>query len=154
MKRLDRRTLFSLAGGCLTLFLGRGFAGKAQASPAVIDVARSPTCGCCEAWIEHMRAEGFTVEDRLVEDLAQLKAQLGVPASLQSCHTAVIEGYVIEGHVPAADVRRLVREKPAGIGLAVAGMPIGSPGMEMGDEREPYEVVLFGAGGQTIFAKY
>jgi hypothetical protein len=154
MKRLDRRTLFSLAGGCLTLVLGRGFVGEAQASPAVIDVTRSPTCGCCGAWIEHMRAEGFTVQDRLMEDLGPLKAQLSIPASLQSCHTAVIDGYVIEGHVPAEDVRRLVQEKPSGIGLAVAGMPAGSPGMEMGDQREPYEVVLFGAGGQTIFARH
>ncbi|MGB3389207.1 MAG: DUF411 domain-containing protein [Pseudaminobacter sp.] len=154
MERLSRRALFSLAGGCLTLVVGGNLAGEARAAATVVDVARSPSCGCCGAWIEHIRAAGFTVQDRLVEDLAPLKAQLGVPAALQSCHTAVVEGYVIEGHVPAADIRRLIEERPSGIGLAVAGMPVGSPGMEVGDEHEPYEVILFGADSQTVFARY
>src|SRR5690606_31915360 len=85
MERLSRRALFSLAGGCLTLVVGGNLAGEARAAATVVDVARSPSCGCCGAWIEHIRAAGFTVQDRLVEDLAPLKAQLGVPAALQSC---------------------------------------------------------------------
>lgn len=154
MKRLDRRTLFSWAGGCLTLALSGGLARKVEAASAVVEVARSPSCGCCGAWIEHMRAAGFTVQGRLVEDLAPLKRQFGIPAALQSCHTAVIDGYVIEGHVPAADIRRLIEERPSGAGLAVAGMPAGSPGMEMSGERDSYEVILFGAGNRKVFARY
>lgn len=154
MERLSRRSLFSRAGSVLFLAFAGSPAARAEAAASAIDVVRSPSCGCCGAWIEHMQAAGFAVRERLMDDLAQLKAELGIPAGLQSCHTAIIDGYVIEGHVPAGDVRRLVKERPSGKGLAVAGMPIGSPGMEAGDRREPYEVILFGAGGQSVFAKY
>lgn len=101
-----------------------------------------------------MRAAGFTVNDRLIDDLAPLKAQLGVPADLQSCHTGIVEGYAIEGHVPAEDVLRLLRERPSATGLAVAGMPLGSPGMEVGGQTEPYEVILFSASGRDVFARH
>ncbi|MET3791603.1 DUF411 domain-containing protein [Aquamicrobium terrae] len=154
MKRLNRRTLFALAGACVSLGFGSGLAGTAQAASAAVEVARSPTCQCCEAWIGHMRAEGFEVRERLVEDLTPLKMQLGVPAALQSCHTAVVDGYVIEGHVPPKEVRRLLEEKPSGIGLAVPGMPMGSPGMETASTPDTYEVLLFGAEHSTVFARY
>lgn len=101
-----------------------------------------------------MRAEGFTVRDRLADDLAPLKSRLGVPADLQSCHTATVDGYVIEGHVPAREVRRLLEERPSAIGLAVSGMPMGSPGMETGGAADSYEVLLFAAERQSVFARY
>lgn len=154
MDRPSRRTLFTWTGSLLLLGFGGSLAARAQAAASVIDVARSPSCGCCGAWIEHMQAAGFTVRERLMDDLAPLKAELGVPAALQSCHTAIIDGYVIEGHVPADEVRRLIAQRPAGAGLAVAGMPVGLPGMEVGDQRDPYEVILFGADGQSVFARY
>lgn len=113
----------------------------------VVQVWKSPTCGCCSAWVDHLRAAGFTVEVTDVDDIARVKREMGVPGSLQSCHTALVDGYVVEGHVPAADVRRLLAERPDVAGLAVPEMPIGSPGMEMGDQHEPYEVQTFTADG-------
>ena len=114
-------------------------------------VAKSPYCGCCGAWIEHMRAAGFEVEVAEVgEDaLDALKDRLGVAPEHRSCHTAVIGGYFVEGHVPPDDVRRLLAERPEAAGLAVPGMPLGSPGMEVGAEREPYDTLLIGATGET-----
>lgn len=117
-------------------------------------VYRSPACGCCTAWVEHMREAGFQVrvEDRT--NLAPVKAEMGVPADLSSCHTARVGGYVIEGHVPASDVRRLLAEEPDVKGLAVPGMPVGSPGME-GPNPERYSVVAFGGeGGREVFARH
>ena len=114
----------------------------------------SPWCGCCAAWGDHMRDAGFSVRVTEMEDLAALKARYGVTAELASCHTALIGGYVVEGHVPAADVARLLKERPEATGLAVPGMPVGSPGMEMGSEQDPYEVVLFGSGTRETFARY
>ena len=118
-------------------------------------VHRDPSCGCCEGWIAHMQANGFELDIRDAVDLSAEKARLGVPAPLQSCHTAEIGGYVIEGHVPAEDVKRLLSDKPQGIGLAVPGMPVGAPGMEMGDQIDPYRVLLWDGSGQArIFAVY
>ncbi len=147
----NRRTMLGLTAAGLGSLL---FARHAAAAQPVVDVARSPGCGCCGGWIGHMRAEGFTVRDRLAEDLAPLKSRLGVPADLQSCHTATVDGYVIEGHVPAREVRRLLEERPSAIGLAVSGMPMGSPGMETGGAADSYEVLLFGAERQSVFARY
>jgi hypothetical protein len=104
----------------------------AQATAQTIDVIKSPYCGCCAQWVEHLRANGFTVRVTDVEDLDPVARQHGVPDELRSCHTATVGGYVIEGHVPAADIRRLLDERPQATGLAVPGMPIGSPGMEQG----------------------
>lgn len=112
-------------------------------------VYQDPNCGCCGKWAEHMEAHGFSVESVLESDLSARKRTLGVPAGLWSCHTAVMDGYVIEGHVPAADVERLLKERPEGSGLAVPGMPVGSPGMEYGEQRQAYEVLLFDTSGQT-----
>lgn len=126
-------------------------AGPALAADPVLTVEKSPTCGCCTAWASHMRAAGFTVQTRDVDQdaLWRAKAMAGVTPETASCHTAMIDGYVIEGHVPAEDVRRLLAERPRALGLAVPGMPIGSPGMEMGGRKDAYDVVLLKAGGAT-----
>jgi hypothetical protein len=122
-----------------------------------MDVWKSPTCGCCTLWIEHMQAHGFVVKVHDVGNTAARK-RLGVDARHGSCHTATVGGYVIEGHVPAADVQRLLRERPVGLGLAVPGMPIGSPGMdgpEYGGRRDAYAVLLLQKDGSTtIFNRH
>lgn len=125
------------------------------ASAKVIEVAKSPYCGCCTAWIEHMREAGFTVQVTDVEDVTPLATELGVPVELRSCHTAKVEGYAIEGHVPAEDVKRLIEQKPDALGLAVPGMPIGSPGMEHSGRSDRYQVVLIARDGKhTVFATH
>lgn len=126
----------------------------AETLPKMI-VTRDPNCGCCGAWITHVKAAGFRVEVIEIDDVAPLKTKLGVPDALTSCHTAEIGGYVVEGHVPADAIKRLLAERPKATGLAVAGMPVGAPGMEVrGQAPDPYEVVIFSAGRQTIFARY
>lgn len=126
---------------------------SSESLPLVV-VHKSPTCGCCNAWIEHLRAYGFTVESRDHEDMGQVKAALGVPHGYGSCHTAEVDGYVIEGHVPAADIHRLLAERPSLRGLTVPGMPVGSPGMEQGTRVQPYEVIGFGDAGLETFARH
>ena len=118
-----------------------------------VTVTKDPNCGCCSGWVEHLRQAGFPVRVVETSDLQPVKARLGVPASLASCHTAEVAGYVVEGHVPASAITRLLREKPKAIGLAVAGMPIGSPGME-GEPVETYDVVLFAPGHEQTFERY
>jgi len=132
-------------------------AGPALADSSEITVYKSPTCGCCVKWIDHLEAHGFEVSAVDVRDTRTLKLEHGVPASLQSCHTAKVGGYVVEGHVPAADVARLLSEKPAVEGLAVPGMPLGSPGMEVRDpsRNERYQVLSFDENGKTrVFATH
>ncbi len=128
----------------------------AQGAPR-IEVYKSPTCGCCKEWIEHMKANGFSVVAHDVGNNAA-RARLGLPAKYGSCHTAVIDGYVVEGHVPAREVKRLLRERPQAIGLAVPGMPVGSPGMdgpEYGGRKDRYDVLLVQADGSTrTFSRY
>ena len=117
-----------------------------------VDVWKSPTCGCCTIWVEHMRANGFRVRTTDVTDLAPFKRKYGVPPTLESCHTGVIGGYTIEGHIPADVIRQMLKQKPKIVGLAVPGMPMGSPGME-GPRRDKYDVLTFDkAGKTTIFA--
>jgi hypothetical protein len=118
-----------------------------------VTVHRDPSCGCCGAWAEHLRRAGFPVRIAETSNLNSIKQRLGVPADLMSCHTAEVSGFVIEGHVPAGAVRRLVAERPQAVGLAAPGMPAGSPGME-GGSPETYEVILFGPEGRRIFARY
>lgn len=116
-----------------------------------IKVHLSPTCGCCKAWVRHLEQAGFT--PRIVEsgDMAAVKRGLSVPEKVQSCHTAVVEGYFLEGHIPASDIRRLLKDKPAALGLAVPDMPVGSPGMEVPNvAADTFETLLVGAGGQTV----
>lgn len=119
-----------------------------------VTVYKSPTCGCCNAWVDHMREAGFTVNAIDTNDVDSIKRQHGVTRDLGSCHTALVGGYVLEGHVPASDVKRLLAERPKVTGLAVPGMPMGSPGME-GMYRDKYDVVAFDAGGgRSVFASY
>ena len=115
---------------------------------------KSPWCGCCAAWAEHMKNAGFQVEIKEVEELDRIKRAAGIPEALQSCHTAKVGGYTIEGHVPAADVKRMLSTQPDIDGLAVGGMPSGSPGMENG-QHDPYDVVTFKGGTRgKIFKRY
>lgn len=120
-----------------------GPVGFAADKPIEITVYRSPTCGCCGKWIEHMKQNNFIVKDNLSDDMEAIKAQYGVPKEMASCHTAIVDGYVVEGHVPAADIIKLLKTKPKVTGLAVPGMVTGSPGMEMGDRADPYDVMSF-----------
>jgi hypothetical protein len=119
-----------------------------------VTVHMSPHCGCCGDWVKHLERTGFRVEKRMVEDVSVARKTHGVPPKLASCHTAVVDGYVVEGHVPASDIRRLLAERPQALGLSAPGMPAGSPGME-GAGAEPYETVLFRADGSTdVFARH
>lgn len=126
------------------------------AQAASFTMYRDPNCGCCLAWANHVeRSDEHDVNSVDHPDMASIKAGNGVPGDLQSCHTAIVEGYVIEGHVPVADVERLLAERPAGVkGLAVAGMPVGSPGMEHGNHRQAFKVIAFGPDGRTVWASY
>ena len=125
---------------------------------ADMKVYKTATCGCCESWVKRMRARGFTVEASDVPRprLIEIKQKLGITRDTASCHTAVIDGYVVEGHVPARDIRQLLHDRPDGVhGLAVPGMPVGSPGMEMGGRQDPYDVIGLGAEGEgRIFSSY
>lgn len=127
-----------------------------QASAPVMTVYKSPTCGCCQAWVEIMQEEGFTVIAENVNDMSVIKQEHGVLPHLQSCHTAIVDGYVIEGHVPTGAIQQLLAERPDVTGLAVPGMPVGSPGMEVdGYGVEPFTVIAFDAtGGTEAFASY
>jgi hypothetical protein len=125
-----------------------GTSSAALAEGDTIHVYKSPTCGCCAKWIDHLEKNGFEVSTSNVPDVAPIKRANGVPAKLASCHTAVVGGYVIEGHVPAADITRLLAERPKIAGLAVPGMPTGSPGME-GPNPERYEVIAFDSSAET-----
>ncbi|MAJ60138.1 MAG: hypothetical protein CBC48_09180 [bacterium TMED88] len=118
-----------------------------------IHVFKTPTCGCCVQWVEHLKAAGFDVKTTDLPDLTALKRSNGVPRAMAACHTALVGGYVIEGHVPASDIRRLLEDRPRLAGLAVPGMPIGSPGMEHPDPRrhEVFDVMAFGAASETGF---
>lgn len=148
---MTRNVILSLA----VALVGSAPMGGQQQPPAV-DVYKSATCGCCSKWVEHLKNNGFTVRTTNREDLAEFKASHHVPRRVQSCHTAVVDGYVIEGHVPASDVQRLIKERPAIVGLAVPGMPIGSPGMEVqGRGVQPFDVIAFDNDGQTrVFASH
>ena len=137
------------------LFLGAAtlpMIARAANRPRVA-VHKEPNCGCCSGWAAHLEAVGFPVTVTDTPQLNRVKARLGVPADLWACHTAEVDGYVIEGHVPSVAIDRLLAERPRARGLAVPGMPNGSPGME-GREPEDYEVFLFGPQGQRVFARF
>lgn len=126
----------------------------ASALSAEVTVYKSPTCGCCKKWVEHLQANGFSVKAVDTEDVVKHKLANGVPYELGSCHTALVGGYVVEGHVPASDIKRLLKERPPVRGLAVPGMPIGSPGMEQGAHKQRYEVLTFDKQGKTtVFSR-
>jgi hypothetical protein len=120
-----------------------------------IVVYKSPSCGCCGNWVSHLRQNGFNVTAVNVEDVSEHKTKYGIPPRLGACHTAVIDGYVVEGHVPAIDIHRLLSERPEVLGLTVPGMPLGSPGMEMGDSVQPFDVLAINKDGSVfIFNSY
>jgi hypothetical protein len=124
------------------------------AAAATIEVIKTASCGCCAKWVEHLRKEGFTVKVTDVQDVSPTAKALGVPDELRSCHSAKIGGYAVEGHVPAADIKRLLREKPKAAGIAVPGMPAGSPGME-GGGKQRFSTVIFQRGGKhRVFAQH
>lgn len=137
------------------LLLAALLAGTAQAAePLTIDVHRDVNCGCCKDWIKHLQANGFTVNDHVEADMSAVKTRLGVPYAMGSCHTGVIDGKFVEGHVPAEQVRLLAKRNDLK-GLAVPGMPMGSPGMEMGDHKDAYQVIGVTQDGQdTVVANY
>ena len=116
--------------------------------PLNITVYRSPTCGCCGKWLDHLKKHQFNVVDIKLKDMQTVKRKHGVPANLASCHTAIINGYIIEGHVPAGDIKRLLVEKPMVSGLSVPAMPSGTPGMEMGGRKDPFTVISFDQKGK------
>ena len=128
------------------------------AEPQAIDVYRDPNCGCCGAWAKHLEANGFSVNEHIEADMSAVKTRLGVPPRLASCHTGVLNGQFIEGHVPASDIKRLLKERPKAVGLAVPGMPVGSPGMDGPDykgRKDPYDVLLIQANGSSkVYQSY
>lgn len=160
----DRRTFFRLAGtalgGTALAALGvhtLGAQGRPQGALPAMTVYKSASCGCCGQWVEHARANGFTVREVNTDDLNAVKREMGIPPRLASCHTVVVGSFVVEGHVPADDIKKLLRDRPAVRGLAVPGMPIGSPGMEQGPpaQYDRYDVLAFTADGATrVFASH
>ncbi|WP_422135899.1 DUF411 domain-containing protein [Endozoicomonas sp. ALD040] len=143
------------------LFLGTAvlmsfMLAKAEESLPTVMLYKTPACGCCKQWAKHMEENGFKVMSHDVPNTATYRARAGIPKGMESCHTAFIGDYAIEGHVPAADIKRLLSEKPAGVnGLTVPGMPLGSPGMEYGDRKDPYQVIGFTKDGNTsVFANH
>ena len=144
---ISKSLRLAIAAGALVL-------GSA-ANAAGLTVYKSASCGCCGKWVEHVEKHGFTVTVVNVDDVMAVKSKAGIPDNLASCHTSKIGGYVIEGHVPAADIKKLLAEKPRAKGIAVAGMPMGAPGMEHGDHRQPYNTMLLKSDGSTaIFARH
>jgi hypothetical protein len=130
----------------------------AQPEPKVlVEVWKDPSCGCCKDWVSHLQSSGFAVKVNETGNSA-MRQRLGIPQKLGSCHTALVGGYAVEGHVPAADIRRLLKDKPQAVGLAVPGMPVGSPGMDgavYGNRRDPYDVLLVLKSGDTrVFSSY
>lgn len=150
---IDRR-LFITSVLAMTATTSKLLAATPQDAGPAIRVVRSPDCGCCGAWITHLEQNGFTVEEVLSDDVEAEKDRLGVPGHLRSCHTGVVDGYVIEGHVPARDILRLLADRPQADGLSVPGMPLGSPGMEMGGRSDAFDVILWAASDTSVFATY
>jgi hypothetical protein len=145
---LTRRSILTLVGSTAVIPIRSLWAAEDQ-----ITVHRDPSCGCCSGWVQHLRKAGFHANVIETRDLDTVKQQLGVPEDLAACHTAEIAGYVIEGHVPAAALKRFLSEKPNASGLAVRGMPVGSPGME-GGKPEPYDVVIFGPSERRTYMRF
>ena len=145
MKRRDALVLLALLPATVS----------AQPSPIAVNVFKNADCGCCGEWVKHLETAGFRVKVTNVTDTAPVRSRLGMPERYGSCHTATVEGYVLEGHVPATDVHRLLKTRPKALGLAVPGMPVGSPGMEVGDRVDRYEVLLVPRiGAASVFARY
>lgn len=143
----------TLAGALMALVVS--VSAQAGEALATVTVYKSPSCGCCDDWVRHLEDHDFEVDVRDTQNLNPIKEEAGLTPALASCHTAFVDGYVIEGHVPAGDIRRLLQEAPDARGLSVPGMPVGSPGMEMGDRQDAYQVLLFNEQGQSkVFSSY
>lgn len=157
----SRRSFLTVAGGSAAVLVATRSLGAHESAPLAglrsdkVTVYLSPACDCCGEWVKHLRKHQFDVELRHLDDVDPIKRERKVPEKLWACHTAVVDGFTIEGHVPADLITRVLKERPAGItGLAVAGMPMGSPGMEHGEHKEPYDVLAFSCCGEPkIFAK-
>ena len=152
--RLSRRQLLILVSSSI---VATPLAGLADDTTPDIHVVKDPQCGCCNAWIKILETEGFgvTTEDRSSSLLTEFKIESGIPKDMMSCHTAKVDGYFIEGHVPASDIKRLIADRPDALGLAVPAMPYGSPGMGTEDEREAYDVFIVRTDGATeVFQHY
>lgn len=155
MYTVDRRSFLAALTGAALVSVNVSIATAASTSASGnMTIYKTPWCGCCGAWVDHIKAHGFSVDVVEMDDLAGIKDRYGIAPQLQSCHTGVIDGYVVEGHVPARDVAKLLAERPAARGLSVPGMPIGSPGMEQGDHQDPYAVLLFDENLVKVFSKY
>jgi hypothetical protein len=155
-KRIVRTLALGMSVVALTLTTGAAPASSiaAAAKKPTITVYKDPSCGCCKNWIEHLIKHGYRVDPKDTPEMTEVKRTLGIPDGLTACHTAVVNGYLSEGHVPAADIARLLKEKPKVAGLAVPGMPMGSPGME-GPRAQHYQVLSFDKAGKTkVFASY
>jgi hypothetical protein len=127
----------------------RLLASELTVPPTPITVYKSPSCGCCAKWVDHMKAANFAVTVKDMDDVNPVKDEMGVPEALRSCHTGLVAGYVVEGHVPADVIQQALKEKPKVLGIAVPGMPVGTPGMEMGGRKDKYDVVSFDKAGKT-----
>ncbi len=149
---MRKRRSFVLAAGAV-LALGMLPGARAQQALPPVTVYKGAACDCCGEWVKHLRTSGFRVETRDVADVTPTRRKYGVPDELSSCHTAIVGAYAIEGHVPAADIKRLLRERPDAKGLAVPGMVAGSPGMEQGRPR-PYATLVFDDRGSRVFAQH
>lgn len=156
--RMSKKTFASLVA--VMAFAGAGFA-VAQPKPVSSRIAatvwKTPTCGCCSLWVDHLRANGFQVDakDVSTDEVRAVSKAAGLKDEGTSCHTAKIGNYIVEGHVPASDIHRMLKEKPAIAGIAAPGMPMGSPGMDQGGAKEPYDVIAFTKDGKTsVFSKH
>ena len=138
----------------ITSLIVLAISSPSQSSGPLITVFKTPTCGCCGKWVEHLKANGFTVKVLEVNDTSAYERQYRVPRTMESCHTAIVNGYTIEGHVPGTEIKRLLNEKPKTVGLAVPGMPVGSPGMEAA-HSEAFSVLIFDESGHgSVYARY
>lgn len=160
---MQKRSVFRLVGLAViaATMAASAPAVRSEAPPAAVEITvfKSPTCGCCKEWVEYLRnhagGTAFTVVARDTADMASVKRTAGLPANVHSCHTAFVNGYVVEGHVPAEDIQRMLKDKPKIAGIAAPGMPVGSPGMEVGSRKDPYDVVAFKRDGSTsVYAKH
>lgn len=152
--RMGRLVPFVLAlGVAVSLGAATGRPPAPMPPMSVITVYKSPSCGCCKRWVEYLRANGFEVKTIDLDDLSEIKTASGVPRSLQTCHTGVVEGYTVEGHVPVEALKKLLHDRPKVAGISVPGMPLGSPGME-GSPAQTYEVIAWDKSGKTsVYAK-
>lgn len=147
---IDRRTMI----GTVLAMIPAAACGK-PAKAAEINVYKTPYCGCCGAWVDHVRSSGMAVVVHDMDDVSPIAKKAGVPDEARSCHTAIVDGYFVEGHVPAQDIRKLLKERPRARGIAVPGMPVGSPGMDQGDTKQAYDTLIVDRSGAVrIFARH